>query len=149
MQTKRLFEASSQRERVDTEQFVAGVKPLAWIVTALGVTLVGVAAVVYGQNQWAGILYAFIGVVQVLIGGSGSFRLRSRSAPDRAGNVVVQHSWIILSIGIATAAIIPSDFFAVETIWMAIAVVIGAIWVLVGVAGIYLSTRSVGARVTV
>lgn len=134
---------------LDAEEFTAGIRRLNWVTIALGVLLLGVAAVVWSANQWAGLMYAIIAVSQLLIAGILPVRLRRRDDATRAGNVVVQHSWGQLSIAIATVAIVPSEFFAVPLTWMGLAVASGVLWAFIGVYGIYLSSQGVGARLTV
>lgn len=135
--------------RLKYDKFSAAVRRINRVTIVLGIVVLGLAGIVWSQNQWAGILYVIVAVSQLIIALTLSVRLHDRDDATRAGNVVVQHSWGLLSIGIATAAIVPSEFFAVESAWMSTAVTAGILWALIGAYGIYLSTQGVGARMTV
>lgn len=115
----------------------------------LAVVLVALGGVVWSSNQWAGILYGLVGLTQLVIGLGLIYRLNARDDLTRAGNVTVQHSWGITSIGIASAAIVPSEFFAVDQVWMALAVIIGLAWALLGAFNLYWTVTSTDARLTV
>ena len=150
MRTKQLFQASGQdQRRIEADEFIDGVSPLPLIASVIAIVMLGIATVVYSQNQWTGLLYGIVGAAQLIVAGSGYMRLKRRTNATRAGNVVVQHSWIIGSVGIAVLAMATSDFYAVDTIWMMMAVAVGAVWVLISALGIYVSTQSVDARLTV
>lgn len=135
--------------RLEYDEFSTAVRRLNRATIILGVVVLGLAGIVWSQNQWAGVLYVIVAVSQLVIGLTLPVRLRNRDDATRAGNVVVQHSWGLLSIGIATAAIVPSEFFAAGSAWMSITVTAGILWALIGAYGIYLSTQGVGARMTV
>ncbi|MFW6153309.1 MAG: hypothetical protein ACOC42_03005 [Halobacteriota archaeon] len=115
----------------------------------LAVVLVALGGVVWTSNQWAGLLYALVGITQLLIGLGLIYRLNARDDLTGAGNVTVQHSWGVTSIGIASAAIIPSEFFAVDQVWMALAVFVGLAWTVLGAFNLYWTVTSTEARLTV
>lgn len=120
-----------------------------YVVVGLGVALLVLGGAVWGQNVWAGAIYAVIAAVQVLIGLGFVYRARRRTVATSAGNVAVQHAWGTLSIGIAGAALIPSDFFAVDDVWLYAAVAIGLAFAVVGAHTLYWTIRSTDARLTI
>ncbi len=134
---------------IDHESFTQTIKRRNWSTIGLAILLIALAGVVWSSNQWSGILYGLIGVTQLLIGLGLIYRLSNRSDTTSAGNVTVQHSWGVASVGIASAAIIPSEFFEVEQLWMAAAVIIGLAWAANGAFNLYWTVTSTDARLTV
>lgn len=123
-----------------------------WMVclfAALGIVLLAIGIVVRGDNLYTGITYVVVGIFQLLIALSAIPRLRGKDGAAM-GNVVVQHNWWILSVGIAGLAVFPSQFFSLPLAGLVyLAVAISAIWVILGAINVYLAVKRTGARLAV
>lgn len=131
------------------DSFVDTITKRNWATLGIGVVLLVLGGVVWSENTWAGVLYLIIALAQIFISLGLLVRLRRHAELTTAGHVTVQHSWGICSIGIAAAAIIPSNFFAVADLWMAIAVIIGLAWAALGAFNLYWTVQSTDARLTI
>lgn len=131
------------------DDYVAEIKLRNWATIGLAVILGGLGLVVWGQNPWSGMMYLIVATTQLLIGLGLLYRMGRRTDTTRAARVAVQHSWGVLSIGIAAAALFTSEFFVVDTIWLVIAVFVGMLWAAVGVFNLYWTVQHTDARLTV
>lgn len=151
MQTVTLFKKTRENgtENIYPDEFIGGMRPLILSTVGLAALLLAVGVVISGQNQWTAMMYVIIALGQAFVGVTGYLRLRDKTEVKSAANVVVQHSWAFISMSIATIALAPSEFFLVDTLWVATAIVVGLLWAIVGVVGIYLSVVGGGSRLTV
>jgi len=115
----------------------------------LGVLQLVVAALVWNGNVWTGAMAVFVGVSQLVVIGSIDPRIRDQSDARSVGNVVVQHSWFVLSIGVAGAAVFSSPFFSVATEWVTASVLLNLAWAVLGAYMIYWSVTEADTRATI
>lgn len=115
----------------------------------LGIILIALGVIVRGDNVYSGITYVLIGIVQLLIAGASFIRIRDKDGRE-LGNVSVQHSWWLLSVGIAALALFPSDFFSVSSTAIGYsAIAIAIIWVVLNAVSIYVAVKKTKARLVV
>lgn len=115
----------------------------------LAVLTLLLSVVTWPVNVWMSILLVLIAASQLIAASSLLPRMGAREQPQDVGNVVVQHSWIMLSISIAAIALYPSPFFAVSTVVFVVAIAVGMAWIGVSILNIYQSVTEFDSRLTV
>lgn len=131
------------------ESFRTGVRRRMYGSIGLAILTLLLSALAWSVNVWMSILLILIAASQLIAAGSLLPRLRDGQQPQEVGNVVVQHSWIMLSISIAAVALYPSPFFAVSTFVFVTAIAVGVAWVGVSILNIYQSVTEFNSRLTV
>ena len=134
---------------LDVDDFVQTASRLGMLSLVLVLVLVVDAAMMWGENVWAALISLIVAGAQFVVAGTLTPRLKRREELQNAGNVVVQHSWLLLSIAIAALAIYPSPFFAVSMLWFAVAMLVSLAWGVIGAFNLYRSITQAGARLTV
>lgn len=141
--------SSETSSELDVDSFTATATRLSYVALALVLVLAIDAAMMWGENVWTALISLIVGGSQLVVAGTLTPRLKKRSELRDAGNVVVQHSWLLLSIAIAALAIYPSPFFEVSTPWFAVAMLVSLGWGVIGAFNLYKSITQAGARLTV
>jgi len=142
-------ETESSNVSIGLSGFSDTVMRLRLVALALAVVLLIDAAMMWSENQWTGFISVFIALWQIIILGALSPRFQKRDDLQRAGNVVVQHNWLVLSISVAAMAIYPSPFFAVPTLWFAVAMLVSLGWAGTALFSLYKAVNKAGARLTI
>lgn len=134
---------------LDVDSFVQTASRLGILALVLVLVLAANAAMMWSENVWTALISLIVAGAQLVVAGTLMPRLKRREELKSAGNVVVQHSWLLLSIAIAALAIYPSPFFAVSTPWFAVAMLVSLAWGIIGAYNLYRSITQAGARLTV
>jgi hypothetical protein len=135
--------------QVDLDEFKRTAKRRSYIAIVLALILFVNAGLMWGANIWSALISLLIGATQLIIAVTLIPRVGSRNDIEGAGNVVVQHSWLLLSVGLAALALYPSPFFAMPAIWFWIAMLAGFAWMLLGMINLYQAISQTGARATI
>lgn len=141
--------SQGQADDLSRDEFLSVSVRLAYLSAGLAVVLAVVAALMWSSNMWTALISVLVAAAQLVIAGTLPTRMRKRPDLRDAGNVVVQHSWLLLSIAIAALAIYPSPFFAVATVWFSLAMLVGLVWAIIGVYNLHRSITRAGARLTI
>jgi cobalamin synthase len=141
--------AQGQAEDLSRDEFVSASTRIAYLSGGLAVLLIVVAALMWESNIWTAIISLIVAAAQFIISVTLPRRVRKRDQLRQAGNVVVQHSWLVLSIAVAALAIYPSPFFEVAMLWFAGGMLISILWAAIGAFNLYQSITRAGARLTI
>lgn len=141
--------SQGQADDLSRDEFISTSERLAYLSTGLAVLLIIAGVLMWSGNTWTALISWLVAIVQVVVAGTIPTRMHKRNELRSAGNVVVQHSWLLLSIAIAALAIYPSPFFEVTTTLFGLAMVIGLGWAVIGLFNLYQSITRAGARLTV
>ncbi|WP_251330791.1 hypothetical protein [Haloplanus pelagicus] len=141
--------SQGQADDLSRDEFLSVSVRLAYLSAGLAVVLAVVAALMWSSNMWTALISVLVAAAQLVIAGTLPTRMRKRADLRDAGNVVVQHSWLLLSIAIAALAIYPSPFFEVTTVWFSLAMLVGLAWAIIGVYNLHRSITRAGARLTI
>lgn len=142
-------EADSGNVSIDLSSLSDSVMRLRLAGLVLTGLLIADAAMMWGANIWTSSISLFIAFWQLVILGSLSPRFKKRDRLREAGNVVVQHNWLVLSIAVAALAIYPSPFFKIPTQWFAIAMLVALGWAIVALLSLHKAVNEAGARLTI
>lgn len=120
-----------------------------WVFLVLGVILLllGVGAV--GENAYAAGVYMLIGMAQAIIAGTGMIRTRGVKDSKEFGDKTVQHSWWILSVGLASLALVTSPFLSAPLLLELPAGAVSLVWIVLGAVTIYIAVERAGAEIVV
>lgn len=114
----------------------------------LGVILLFLGVAGFSENLYAGTVYSLIGIFQIIIAGLFLALMREKTGSE-LGNLAVTCCWWILSIGIAGAALFPSQFLRVSLTYAIVSTVIAVIWIVLGAFSIRLAISRTGASLVV
>jgi len=94
-------------------EFKRYVKLSSGVLIIFSIVLLVLAAVVWSQNVFTGIIYLAVGLIQLV--GMALIYPRISKEEDlwELGNKCVQHNWITLSLGLTGCAMFLAPFFAV------------------------------------
>lgn len=134
---------------LDVDSFVQTAYRFGVLALVLVLVMLVDAAMMWSENVWTALISLIIAGAQIVVAGTMIPRLKRRDDLRNAGNVVVQHNWLLLSIAVAALAIFPSSFFAVPTPWFAVAMLVSLGWGVIGAFNLYKSINQAGARLTV
>lgn len=147
--SSQVTEADTGNVSIDLSSLSGSVMRLRMMGLVLTGLLIADAAMMWSANIWTSSMSLFIAFWQLVILGSLSFRFKKRDQLRNAGNVVVQHNWLVLSIAIAALAIYPSPFFAIPTQWFAIAMLVSLGWAVIALFSLNKAVNEAGARLTI
>lgn len=142
-------ESDSGNVSIDLSSLSDSVMRLRLVGLVLTGLLIVDAVMMWSANIWTGSMTLFIAFWQLVILGSLSPRFQKRDRLRDAGNVVVQHNWLVLSIAVAALAIYPSPFFAIPTHWFAIAMLVALGWAVIALISLNKAVNEAGARLTI
>jgi len=141
--------SQGQAENLSRDEFVITSVRIAYASGGLAILLGIAAALMWSSNIWTALVSLIVAVAQLVVSATLPRRIRERDQLRQAGNVVVQHSWLVLSISIAALAIYPSPFFDVAIIGFAAGLLISFLWAAIGVFNLYQGVTQAGARLTI
>lgn len=141
--------SQGQADDLSRDKFLSTSERLAYLSTGLAVLLGITGVLMWSSNMWTASISLLVAVAQLVVAVTLPPRMRKRDALRDTGNVVVQHSWLLLSIAIAALAIYPSPFFEVTMMWFGLAMLVSLGWALIGGYNLYRSITQAGARLTV
>jgi len=120
------------------------------VLLVFSIILLILAAAVWSKNIYTGVVYLIIGMTQLICTLLLYPRIGKIKDETEIGNRLVQHNWIVLSIGIAGCALFLAPFFKVDS--MAIpytAFTVCLISVLLSTFNIYKAVKDTKARMVV
>ena len=120
-----------------------------WVFFVLGIILLLLGLGAIGENVYAAGVYVIVGIVQILIAGTGLTRTRGLDELKQVGNITVQHSWWVLSVGLASLALVTSPFLDTSLVLKLPASIISIVWIVLGAVTIYVSVERVDAELVV
>ena len=131
-------------------KFKRYVKISSGIIMIFPIVLLILAALVWSQNVFTGIVYLAIGVIQLV--GMALIYPRISKEEDlwEMGNKYVQHIWIVLSLGLTGCAMFLAPFFAVASASIPrVAFAVCLITLLFSIFNLYKAVRETKARLVV
>lgn len=131
-------------------KFKRYVKISSGIIMIFPIVLLVLAALVWSQNVFTGIIYLVIGLIQLV--GMALIYPRISKEEDlwELGNKFVQHNWIVLSLGLTGCAMFLAPFFAVASTSIPIvAFTVCLITLLLSIFNLYKAVREAKARLIV
>jgi len=131
-------------------EFKRYVKLSSGVLIIFSIVLLVLAAVVWSQNVFTGIIYLAVGLIQLV----GMALIYPRISKEKdlweLGNKCVQHNWITLSLGLTGCAMFLAPFFAVDSTaipYAAFAVCL--VSVLLSIFNLYKAVKVAKARLVV
>jgi hypothetical protein len=132
-------------------EFKRYVKISSGIIMIFPIVLLVLAAMVWSQNVFTGIIYLAIGIIQ-LVGMVLIFpRIRKEEDLWELGNKFVQHNWIVLSLGLTGVAMFLAPFFTegVGTAVPYVAFAVCLVTLLWSILNLYKAVKETKARLVV
>jgi hypothetical protein len=133
---------------------VKKLKKIAYATYALSLALASIllflAFIVWSKKIYTGVIYLGVGITQLSFSGTLFIRLRKKQIKEEIGTVVVQHSWWLLSIALASIMIFLSPFFEVfplAIVYTATSLV--ALWLIFGSIDLYIFVKETGVPLAV
>jgi len=132
-------------------EFKRYVKFSSGVLIIFSIVLLVLAAVVWSQNIFTGIIYLAVGVIQLV--GMALIYPRISKEEDlwELGNKFVQHNWITLSLGLTGCAMFLAPFFTegVGTAVPYVAFAVCLVSVLLSIFNLYKAVKVAKARLVV
>jgi hypothetical protein len=117
---------------------------------ALAFILLFLAFIAWPKWIYTGVMYLGVGITQLNFSGTLFIRLRKKQMKEEIGTVVVQHSWWLLSIALASMMIFLAPFFKVFPVAIVYtAVSLAVIWFVLGSIDLYIFVKETGVPLAV
>lgn len=116
-----------------------------WVALAAAAVSLGVAAWAGSEKPATLVIYLLVGLMELAAAALGLAGVGRAPGARTAGEVHVQSSWWVLSVGFAGLLLFPSKFFHVGATPVAVALCV--IWIVVGCYGLFSAHRETGVPV--